>query len=217
MRKLAGLLLVLTVMAWVGGCLPLDPGLPPAVQWVLLYSDSFSNINSYGWYQGYGSDHEWWIEGGRYHAYLPNWDWYDYVYNEDRTYGLTDFHLKVDTIQEGFTSDHAWGVVFRAQGESFYAFEISEDGYMGFFRHSPEGWDDDYEWQPCTAIHETILTDHIEIIAEGPNFTCLVNGVEVLHVQDWAITSGSIGFIVDTWNDPYARVAFDNLEVWVKQ
>ncbi len=217
MRKMAGLVLIIGVLAWVGGCLPFDPGLPPAAQWVLLYSDSFSNDDSFGWYQGYGTNHEWWIENGRYHAVLPNWDWYDYVYNEDRTYGLTDFHLKVDTLQEGYTSDHAWGVVFRTQGESFYTFEISEDGYMGFFLHTAQGWADGYEWELCTAINTSVLTDHIEIIAEGPNFTCIVNGVEVLHIQDWTLASGSIGFIVDSWDEPYVQVAFDNLEVWVKQ
>ena len=217
MRKLGALVLVIGLVVWLSGCFSVTPELPPAAQWVPLYSDSFSDNDSNGWYQGFDGAGRWWIADGRYHASLVNLDWYWYVYNEDMTYNLTDFHLKVDTFQEGNTTDHGWGVVFRVRGDSFYAFEISEDGYMALFRHSYEGWTTLHAWELCSAILYNGAANHIEVIAEGADFTFIVNGIEVLNVQDGTLSSGSIGFIIDSYDQPNAQVAFDNLEVRVKQ
>ena len=220
MRKLGATILVIGLMVWLTGCFSTIPELPPvqpAVQWELLYSDSFSSNDSFGWYQGSDGNHHWWIDGGRYHASLANTDWYWYVYNEDMTYGLTDFRLEIDTYQEGSTTDHGWGIVFRLKGESFYSFSISEDGYMGFFLFSNGVWDDSYDWEECSAIRRNGASNHIEVIALGADFTFIVNGTEVLTAHDTTLTSGSIGFMIDSYDEPNAQVAFDNLKVWIPE
>ena len=220
MRKLSALMLVIGLMVWLSGCFSIPPELPPsqpALQWELLYSDSFSNNDSDEWYQGFEGAGGWWIADGRYHASLTNVEWYWYVYNEDMTDGLTDFRLEVDTYQEGSTTDHGWGIVFRLQGESFYYFMISEDGYILFGRSDPGGLEGIHGWEESSAIRRNGASNHIEVIAVGADFTFIVNGTEVLTVHDTTLSSGSIGFIIDSYDEPNAQVAFDNLEVSIPE
>jgi len=211
MRRWIGAILLLVVVGGLSGCF-LFPGSGGA-QSQLLYSEDFSNPDDSGWYQGEDPGWEWAITGGRYYGWVIDEDSLDYVYDGSAS-GLTDGRFQAKTGQLGAATDHSWGLIFRAAGQSFYAFEISADGYVLFAVHTATGWDHLYGWEPCPAIRSAGETNEIRVDADGSSFSLYVNGQFITEVTDTRLSSGSVGFIIETWVDAEGGVWFDDLEVW---
>ncbi|MCX6101619.1 MAG: hypothetical protein NTV92_09465 [Candidatus Bipolaricaulota bacterium] len=181
----------------------------------LLFTDYFANADSPGWWQGLDSDTgaQWQITGGHYVGQIADADSYYYVWNTEVT-GLTDFRIQATTSQIGTATDHSWGIIFRTDGDSLYAFEISADGGVLFSVRTPSDWNDLYGWAPCAAIHPAGQTNELRVDAHGTSFALYVNDRLVTQVTDATLSSGSVGFIVETWDDPNGGAWFDDLEVW---
>jgi hypothetical protein len=213
---------------WVGGVLMVVAvlGLSGCATWLrddepeLLFADYFANTNSPGWWQGRDGDAEaetpwetvWEILDGRYYGQLAGADSYYYNFNPTVT-GLTDFRVQATTGQIGTAGDCSWGIILRAGNDGFYAFEISADGYVQFSVWAEDYWEDIYGWAQCAAIRPG-QTNQLRIDVRGSSFTLYVNGTTVAQVTDATVNSGSVGFIVETWDDAYGGAWFDDLEVW---
>lgn len=211
-KKLFGLAFVLVAgLATLSGCFMLTP--PEDLQPQLLFADNFANASSPGWWQGIDPPGEWEIRSGHFYGGLSDEDSYYYVHNTTVT-GLTDFRIEATTNQLGSASDHSWGIIFRAQGEDFYAFEISADGYILFSVRADDFWDDIIDWEASDAIHPAGQTNKIRVDVRGTSFMLYVNDQLVGQATDATLTSGSVGFIVETWNDPDGSAWFDDLQVW---
>jgi hypothetical protein len=204
-------LVLIGLLGSLAGCVLFNP--PPAVQPQLLYSENFSSSTAKGWWQGIDPPGEWIITGGRYYGTVLDEDSYYYVYTTAAP-NLTDFSARVTTGQQGTATDHSWGIIFRAGDERFYAFEISADGYVLVSVYTPADWSDLYGWALCSAIRPAGQTNELRVDAQGTTFSFYVNGTYVTQVTDATLASGSIGFIVETWDDPNGGAWFDNLEVW---
>jgi hypothetical protein len=180
----------------------------------LLFADYFSSADSPGWWQGQDSDvgAQWQIAGGHYVGQLADADSYYYVWNTDVT-GLTDFRIQASTSQLGTATDHSWGIIFRADDDAFYAFEISADGYAQLSVWTPSDWNAIYDWTLCAAIRPAGQTNDLRVDVHGTSFALYVNDVLVTQVTDSTLSSGSIGFIVETWDDADGGAWFDDLEV----
>ncbi len=211
MRRWFGTLLLIVVVGIVSGCALFGPLV--GVQPQLLFSDDFSNTSSPGWWQGVDPPGEWDITNGHYYGQVGDADSYYYVYNTTVS-GLTDFRIEATTNQLGTATDHSWGIILRATDEAFYAFEISADGYVVFSVYTPTDWDDLYGWVKSAAIRPKGQTNTLRVDVQGTSFTFYVNGQLIDHVTDATLSSGSVGFIVETWGDPNGGAWFDDLEVW---
>ena len=127
----------------------------------------------------------------------------------------TDFILDVDATQvEGPDNNH-YGVVVRyADAKNFYRLDISGDGYYSIQRYKDGEWVLLINWLESTAIEQGATSNHLRVIAEGPQLTWIVNGTLVAQIEDADILSGDIGLTAGTFPDePGVHVAFDNLEV----
>jgi hypothetical protein len=128
---------------------------------------------------------------------------------------LGDFHLRVEASQVAGPDDNEYGVLLRLQdAANFYRFSISGDGYFQVSSHVDGAAE--YlggRWTPSDVINQGQATNTIEVICQGDTFTFIVNGQQLVEVQDGAFSRGDIGLYVGTFSIAGAEVHFDNLAV----
>jgi hypothetical protein len=127
---------------------------------------------------------------------------------------------EVEATQVAGPIDNGYGMLFRIDGrtDSFYAFQISGDGYV-WIAHCAKGCAEERAlvqggWFESTAVYQGLnQTNRLRVRAEGGNFTFYVNDQEVGRATDSAIARGDIGLVVETLGEGGVRVAFDNFSV----
>ena len=117
--------------------------------------------------------------------------------------------------------NNGYGMLFRVDdaSDSFYAFEVSGDGYVWI------GWCSDLcrggtialvggDWFHSGAVKQGLQeTNRLRVVAKGTRMTFFVNGVEVGRTSDGRLAEGDIAVAVETLGEPGVRVAFDNFKV----
>ena len=126
-----------------------------------------------------------------------------------------DVRIEVDAIKVGGERNNRFGIICRANGEDFYTFMISSDGYYGIgkvqgFKHTLIGI---RAMQPSEAIHQGTALNHIHAGCIGETLTLYINGQLVEQVQDGAFASGNVGLIAGTYDAPGTDILFDNFLV----
>jgi hypothetical protein len=128
---------------------------------------------------------------------------------------LSDFHLSVDATQVAGPDDNEYGVLVRMQdAHHFYRFSISGDGYYVVNKYDGEEWEvlgDD--WSPSDAIHLGAATNLLEVVCQSRTMTLLVNGVQLVQVEDGSYSRGDIGLYAGSFFEPGVEVHFDNLKI----
>jgi hypothetical protein len=56
-------------------------------------------------------------------------------------------------------------------------------------------------------------TNRLELVADGCQFTCYVNGAKLAQISDQCLTRGSLGVFVETLFTGGVHVTFDNVIV----
>ena len=126
-----------------------------------------------------------------------------------------DVRVEVVAIKVGGERNNRFGIVCRANGDDFYTFMISSDGYYGIgkvqgLEHTLIGMP---AMQPSEAIHPGTALNQIRADCIGETLTLYVNGQMVAQVQDAALSSGEIGLIAGTYDTPGTDILFDNFVV----
>jgi hypothetical protein len=117
--------------------------------------------------------------------------------------------------------NNGYGMLFRVDesSDSFYAFEVSGDGYIWI------GWCSELcrgetvalvggNWFRSAAVNKGLQeTNRLRVVAEGTRMTFYVNGIEVGRTSDGRLAEGDIAVAVETLGEPGVRVAFDNFKV----
>ncbi len=131
----------------------------------------------------------------------------------DHTFG--DARIAVDATQVAGPMDNEYGVLVRMQGdEAFYAFSVSGDGYVRVARYQDEAWTVlGSDWTANEAVNQGAATNHLEIEAQGANFTFSVNGEQVAQVEDDALRRGDVGLYAGAFGESGVVIAFDDLTV----
>lgn len=180
----------------------------------VLFADDFTtDIN--GWDTGefedtYGLE-EIVIEDGVYSlSVTPK----DAVYVErllpERTF--SDFVLTVEATPQDNETHYSYGVVFRANDLSSYAFEVGNDGLYGVFLYTDE-WQTLEDWSETEAIQVGQMNT-LTIRADGSTLTFSVNGELLTTIEDSTLAGGQIGFLIETFDEGLpAAVTFDNLVI----
>jgi hypothetical protein len=98
--------------------------------------------------------------------------------------------------------------------DHFYRFSISGDGYYMVSKYDGQEWFAlNGDWTPADAIHLGAATNLLEVICQGAKMTFLVNGVQLIEVEDTSYSRGDIGLYVGSFFEPGVEVHFDNLSV----
>ena len=120
-------------------------------------------------------------------------------------------------------SNGGWQIHFRDQGAfsvNFFNYFVSRDtsGHIGLSRDENRN----VTHLPGQSSAEVPLAhfndiDHLQIIAKGPQFAILINGVPIIFTNDpksQGHESGKVHIEICNLGDDPLRVQFDNLKIW---
>jgi hypothetical protein len=180
----------------------------------LLFEDDFGDPDS-GWDVFDDSDTAADYDDGAYRLAVYKAEYMTWG-NPDPVQDLADFAVEVDTRQVEGPLDNNLGLLVRYQdGDNFYWFEISSDGYYSVDLKQAEGWTSLLDWQPADAIRQGLdVTNHLKVVCQGDQFLFYVNDTHLVSLTDTSLTSGSIGLAVGAFDQAGVVVHFDNLKVY---
>ncbi|MDI7276370.1 MAG: hypothetical protein QME94_10350, partial [Anaerolineae bacterium] len=180
----------------------------------VLFADDFAD-NDAGWDEGVSEvETRRFLEGGSYHIEVVAEDMASWS-TASEALDLTDFVLEVDATPVAGPDDNGYGVLFRyVDGENFYYFEISSDGYYHFRSNENDEWVQLIKWTRSDAIKQGKQRNRITVLAEGDHFEFQLNGQRVATYEDDSFASGTIGLIAATGEEGGVHIAFDNLRVY---
>lgn len=130
---------------------------------------------------------------------------------------FSDVSVEVDATKTSGPDNNGFGVICRFQdNDNFYYFMVSSDGYQVIGKY--QGGQNQYlsaeKMQPTDAITAGNATNHVRGDCQGSTLTLFANGQQLSSVSDTSFTSGDIGLIVGTFDEPNVGVAFDNFVVY---
>ena len=134
---------------------------------------------------------------------------------------FSDGSYSIEATQIDGPLNNGYGLLFRLDEESdtFYAFEVSGDGYVWIGYCSNLCLDEAIalaggDWFRSAAVNTGLHeTNRLRVVAEGPQMTFFVNGQEVARTADSRLIEGDIAVMVEALGERGVRVAFDNIEV----
>jgi len=184
----------------------------PEFSGALLFQDAFSDPSS-GWDRVRSPEGMTDYENDRYRI-VVNAANADYWSNPGLYF--EDVQIDVDALKSAGPDDNDFGVLCRYQDTgNFYFLIISSDGYYGI------GIVEDGHQrllEPPQMYHsETIITgnsvNHLQAICQGSRLALSVNGELIAEIHDSSFSSGDVGLIVGSFDEPGVDVLFDNLSV----
>lgn len=180
------------------------------------YMEPFNQPGSWG--VGDRNDIEGIIENGVYEMLVKS----NYgIYYATAGENFTDGIYEVEATQVDGPLNNGYGLMFRVDEEtdSFYAFEVSGDGYIWIGRCTNLCEEEAValvggDWFRSPAVQTGLqATNHLQVVVEGNRFTYFVNSVEVGRTSDTTFASGDIAIMVETLGERGVRVVFDDFKV----
>ncbi len=211
-RLLYLVLLALCLAAFSLSCKLLLPEESEVESGQVLYQDDFSDPSS-GWNRVSTDTGETEYDDGVYRIYVnePNTDIWSHP---GKSYD--DAVIEVDAFKVGGERDNRFGLICRAKGtDSFYTFIISSDGYYGIGKVKQEKYEliDTDALLPSEVIIKGSAINRIRAECVGERLTLYVNGIKIAEYFDSEFTSGDVGLIAGTYNEPGTDIRFDDFLV----
>ena len=116
-------------------------------------------------------------------------------------------------IKLGGPDDNLFGVLCRYQDDSnYYALVISSDGYYGIFRtlNGEQTLINQQNMDFSESIYSGEMLNEIQAVCQAEELTLIVNGVQLLQVQDGSLTNGDVGLVVGNFLEPGVDILFDD-------
>jgi hypothetical protein len=125
---------------------------------------------------------------------------------------FADVRIEVDTGKIGGPDENRIGVVCRFNGNDYYFFMISSDGFygMGVYKGGLALLLGQSQMQSDPNIKTGLAVNHLRADCIGNTFTFYVNGFQVAQAQDTSLTAGDIGLLAGTFAQPGVDIVFDN-------
>jgi hypothetical protein len=111
------------------------------------------------------------------------------------------------------TDPGGWGFIFREQPfpQSFrYHINFTSNGLSLFLN---TGSYTDLFYLQGAPVHPAPETNHLLVIAKGPNIAIYVNGEPVTVVSDSTLSSGIVSLGIHA-GEQETEVRFDNFKIW---
>ena len=129
---------------------------------------------------------------------------------------FADVRIEVDTGKIGGPDENRIGVLCRFNGNDYYFFIISSDGFYGagiYFDGQAillgQG-----EMQASDVINKGLAINHLRADCIGNTYTFYVNGFQVTQFQNDALASGDVGILAGTFSIPGVDIIFDNFVIF---
>jgi hypothetical protein len=129
---------------------------------------------------------------------------------------FSDTRIEAVALKAGGTDNNAFGLMCRyREGDQFYAFLISSDGYYGVAKYqgSQLRMLGTQGMPPADAILQGNAANHLRADCAANVLVFYVNGVQVAAYQDNDFSSGDAGLIAGVLDAPATEIFFDNFSV----
>lgn len=129
---------------------------------------------------------------------------------------VDDFYAEVDTIHVAGNVSNQLGLIFRLEDENnFYFFAIGNDGYYALLKLENNSWNTLVSWTESDVVRSgSAGRNRVGVLAEGSEFTLLVNDEVVAQAEDHSFAAGQIALTAGSYENPGIEIAFDNFAVW---
>lgn len=126
-----------------------------------------------------------------------------------------DVRIEVDTAFIGGPASAFAGIACRVNGNRFYSFVISSDGYfaIGLTDNGKFTWLGQDQMAPSANINTGLSLNHLRADCAGTTLTFYINGFLVGQVNDPTLTSGEVGLLAGTMEQSGADIVFDKFIV----
>jgi len=178
----------------------------------VLFVDDFSDPGS-GWARASSPSGVMDYDNNGYRIWVntPNYDLWS-------TPGLdfSDVRIEVDAAKVGGPDENRFGLICRYRdGQNFYFLIVSSDGYyaIGKVQDGQRTLLGQEMMAYSAAIKTGMDINHLRADCFGAGLMLYVNGMLVAAVQGDDFTSGDVGLLVGTFDQPGADVLFDNFVV----
>lgn len=185
----------------------------PTLESDVLFRDDFSDPSS-GWDSYRDSDGITDYDNGQYRIQVnqPN---FDYWANPGRDF--TDVIVEVDATKAAGPDENDFGIICRYRDmDNFYFFLIASDGFYGVGKvaDGEQQLVGMGEMQFSSAINQGAdATNEIRAECVGDALTLSANGQVLADVRDDQFSSGDVGLIAGTFDEPGTDVYFDDFVV----
>ena len=179
----------------------------------ILFQDDFSSSSS-GWAETYRdesgmTDYD---QGGfRIQVNQPQ---FDYWANPELSF--TDTIVEVDAKKIGGPDENDFGLICRyVDVNNFYFFIATSDGFYGIGKYGAGGQTllGAENLQSTDTVRSGDATNRLRADCVGSTLTFYINGTQVAQVSDSEHTSGDVGLIAGTFDEPGTDILFDNFVV----
>lgn len=135
----------------------------------------------------------------------------------DDTFG--NVRVEFDVEPQPDDPNGAWGVVCNyADSQNFYYMSFGSDGYYAIARYLDDEYlvlsDGDGNYVESALIEKGKASYHVEATCANGSLELKVDGKRVGSVDDDALTGGTVGLMVETFEGSHAQAYFDNLFVY---
>jgi len=178
----------------------------------VLFQDDFSDPSS-GWDRVNVDDGVTDYADGAYRIYVNTSD-SDVWANPGLKFD--DVYVEVDATKIGGSDDNDYGVVCRYQdGDNFYFFVISSDGYYGVGKvlqgeQQLIGMD---SMPPSEVIKKGNVTNHLRAGCVGSKLSLAINDQLLGEYDDTDFTAGDVGLVAGSFSEAGVDIHFDNFVV----
>jgi len=129
---------------------------------------------------------------------------------------FTDFAIEVDARAMEGPVDNSFGLLVRYQADdqSFYAFQISSDGYYSVDMLQAGAWVALVDWTAAESIHQGLgAINRLRVVCDRSRFRFYANGSLLTEILDNTYAAGNVGLIASSVGGAGVVVHFDNLRV----
>jgi len=178
----------------------------------VLFQDDFSDPSS-GWDRVDVNEGVTDYVDGAYRIYVNSSNT-DVWANPSLNFG--DVQIDVDATKVGGDDNNDYGVICRYQdGENFYFFLVSSDGYYGIGKVAggAEQFFGEGAMLPSETIKQGNVSNHLSAVCAGSSLSLSVNGEFLAGFEDTAFVSGDVGLLAGAFDQPGVDVYFDNFVV----
>ncbi|MEW6405801.1 MAG: hypothetical protein AB1649_28760 [Chloroflexota bacterium] len=179
----------------------------------ILFQDDFSDSSS-GWPHQVGdSDKAAEYSNGQYlvraiTAYQDVW--------AHPGLSFSDVSIEVDATKSNGPDDNNFGLICRFVDDgNFYFFWVSSDGFfaIGKYQNGESSLISGDSMLATSAMNAGNVTNHLRADCVGSALTLYANGELLSTVTDSSFSSGDIGVMVGTFEQPDLGILFDNFVV----
>ena len=129
---------------------------------------------------------------------------------------INDSSINVDAEKISGPDNNLFGIICRYKdADNFYAFLVSSDGYYAIVKNigGERKILSSDSFEPSGFIQKGASNNHLRADCVDKTLTMYVNWEKVDEVADIDLSSGDVGIISGTFNEPGTDIKFDNFIV----